>query len=108
VLSEAFAEADRTGGRQYQAELHRLKGELLLTQDATVTETSFRQAIKVARNQGARSWELRAVTSLSRLHHLQGNTERARNVLAETVNWFAESFDTPDLQEAEALLKTLA
>jgi predicted ATPase len=108
VPAEALAEADSTGERHYLAELHRLKGELLLRHDEADAETSFCQAPEVARNQGARSWELRAASSLGRLYHRQGKTEEARPLLAEIVDWFSEGFDTADLEGARALLRALA
>ena len=71
-------------------------------------EACFRQAIAIARCQGAKSWELRAVVSLSRLYHQQGKTEDARPMLAEIYSWFTEGFDTVDLQEARALLEAIS
>jgi predicted ATPase len=71
-------------------------------------ETSLQKAIEVARRQQARSWELRATTSLARLLQKQGKQEEARQVLAEIYGWFTEGFGTPDLKEAKALLEELA
>jgi predicted ATPase len=108
VLSEALTAADTTGERHYLAELYRLRGELFSAHDETLAEVSFRQAIDVAQTQDAKSWELRAVTSLSRLWHQQGKTEAARERLAEVLDWFTEGFDTLDLMEARELRKALA
>jgi len=71
-------------------------------------ESSFRRAIEAAQRQQARSWELRATTSLCRLWQKQGKQEQARQVLTEIYDWFTEGFDTPDLQEAKALLEELS
>jgi predicted ATPase len=95
----------------HEAEVHRLKGELLLMQDASNSaqaEQSFRAAIEISRKQHAKSWELRATTSLARLLDKQGNRDKARAMLAEIYNWFTEGFDTADLKDAKALLDELA
>ena len=87
--------------------MHRLQGELLLArapENPADAEACFRQAIAIARRQGAKSLELRAVMSLSRLYHRQGKQEEARPMLAEIYGWFTEGFDTADLREAKALL----
>jgi DNA-binding SARP family transcriptional activator/predicted ATPase len=115
ALAEALALAEKTGERYYEAEIHRLVGELLLMQGSEAeAETSFQEAescfqhaIEVARRQQARSWELRATTSLARLWQKQGRQEEARKVLAEIYEWFTEGFDTPDLIDAGALLDEL-
>ena len=126
VLAEALAFAHTTGERCYEAELHRLKGELLLqsgvqglgpgvspsdaglqSQDAEA-EACFHQALDIARRQQARSLELRAAMSLSRLWQRQGKHTKARELLAPFYDWFTEGFDTPDLQDARALLEALA
>ena len=91
--------------------MYRLKGELLLQQavpDAPQAEACFQQALAVARRQQAKSWELRAAMSLSRLWQQQGKRTEARELLAPIYRWFTEGFDTPDLQEARALLEELA
>jgi predicted ATPase len=107
-LGEAFAFVEDTDERHWEAELYRLKGELLLTQgDDAEAEASFQKAIEVAHRQSARSWELRATTSLARLWQKQGRTDGAREVLAEIHGWFTEGFDTPDLRDAKALLDAL-
>jgi DNA-binding SARP family transcriptional activator/predicted ATPase len=109
VLAAAFSLVAQTGERYYLAELHRLKGELLLMQrDEAEAENSFHQAIEVARRQQAKSWELRVAMSLCRLWQEQGKREEARQLLAETYGWFSEGFDTPDLKEAKALLEELS
>jgi class 3 adenylate cyclase/predicted ATPase len=113
LLTEALASVDRTGARVWEAELHRLEGELLLTQagesqQVPEAEACFRQALDVARRQLAKSWELRAAMSLSRLWQQQAKRAEARELLAPIYSWFTEGFDTPDLQEAKALLDELA
>jgi predicted ATPase len=111
ILDEALGLVHRTGERHGEADLYRLKGELLLALPAArqaEAEACFRQAIAIARSQGAKSWELRAVLSLSRLYHQQGKTEEARPMLAEIYGWFTEGFDTADLQAAKALLDVIS
>ena len=96
---------------EVEAELHRLKGELLLIHpEGTVAEAAqcFHDAIEIARRQSAKSWELRATISLARLLTNQGCRDEARTMLAEIYNWFTEGFDTPDLKDAKALLDELA
>jgi predicted ATPase len=110
VLAEALAFAEKTEECWYEAELHRLRGELLLQQsadNATEAESCFQQAISIAQNQSAKSWELRAATSLARLWQSQGKRAEARALLAPVYGWFTEGFDTADLQEAKALLDEL-
>ena len=109
TLAEALAQVETTDERYCEAEIHRLKGELLLMQgDKTEAEASFHKAIEVARRQQAKSWELRATVSLCRLWQQQGRMDEARQMLAEIYGWFAEGFDTPDLQEAKALIEELS
>jgi predicted ATPase len=111
ILDEALGLVHRNGERHGEAELYRLKGELLLALPAShqaEAEACFRQAIAIARGQSAKSWELRAVLSLSRLCHQQGKTEEARPMLSEIYGWFTEGFDTADLQEAKALLDVIS
>jgi adenylate cyclase len=109
TLDEALALVETTGERYYEAELNRLKGELLLMQDKVdEAEDSFHKAIDVARRQSARSWELRAAINLARLWHRQGKTGEAQQTLSKIYNWFTEGFDTRDLKEAKALLDELA
>jgi class 3 adenylate cyclase/predicted ATPase len=111
ALAEALALVNNTEERMYEAELYRLKGELLFQsrQQSAVAdaEECFRQAIDIARRQSATSLELRAVMSLSRLWQQQGKKDEARQLLAEIYGWFTEGFDTKDLQEAKALLEEL-
>jgi TOMM system kinase/cyclase fusion protein len=111
LLAEALAVTNEKGERRCEAELHRLKGLLLLartTGQDTEAETCFRQALDIARRQQAKSWELRAAMSLSRLWQRQDKRDAARELLAEVYGWFTEGFDTADLQEAKALLTELA
>jgi len=107
-LTEAFALVEKTDEHYWEAELYRLKGELMLMQvDETGAEGSFKKAIQIARNQEAKSWELRATTSLARLWQKQGRTEEARQALVQIYQWFSEGFDTPELIEAKSLLEEL-
>jgi predicted ATPase len=109
TLAEALARVEETDERYCEAELHRLRAELLLMQgDEAEAEASFHKAIEVARRQQAKSWELRATTSLARLWQQQGRIDKAREVLAEIYNWFTEGSDMPDLKEANALLEELS
>jgi predicted ATPase len=138
VVAEALAVTATTGNRSAEPELHRLKGELLLLQTAsrqraptspTVTslgdeaegggttsasslhteaEACFRHALEIARHQRAKFYELRTALSLSRLWQRQGKRAAARELLAPIYGWFTEGFDTRDLQEARALLDSLA
>jgi predicted ATPase len=126
VLAEALMVANLTGERVYEPELHRLKGELLLMQATgekdrlsaealrtrsaerpaiSAAETCFLRAIDLARQQDAKSWELRAVMSLHRLRRKQGKQKESRQLLREIFEWFTEGFDTADLREARALLE---
>jgi len=91
-------------------EAHRLQGDLLLRHrapDAAQAEACFQQALTVARRQQAKSWELRAATSLARLWQQQGKRQEAHDLLASVYGWFTEGFDTADLQDARVLLETL-
>ena len=126
TLAEALAMVDKTGERFYEAELYRLKGQLTLQQGQVSgsafhgadphpltrdpqaeAEACFLKAIEIARKQQAKSLELRAVMSLSRLWQQQGKTKEAHHLLAEIYGWFTEGFDTKDLQEAKALIEEL-
>jgi predicted ATPase/class 3 adenylate cyclase len=109
TLAEALTVVDRTGERFYEAELYRLKGELTLKQSSgqKEAEACLHKAIEIAQRQQAKSLELRAVMSLSRLWQQQGKKDEARQMLAEIYGWFTEGFDTKDLQEAKALLEEL-
>jgi predicted ATPase len=107
-LTEALAVVDKTGERWWEAEMHRVEGLLQLAlADEERAETCFRQAMDVARHQEAKSWELRAATSLARLWQQQGKRAAARDLLEPIYGWFTEGFDTADLQEARALLEEL-
>jgi predicted ATPase len=111
TLSEALAFVEQTDQRHSEAELYRVRAELLLMQgqDAEAeAEASLHKAIEVARRQSAKSWELRATTSLARLWHTQGRTDEAYWMLEEVYGWFTEGFDTADLKEARALLEELS
>jgi len=128
VLTEALEITHNTGECMHQAELYRLKGTLTLqkfqvsgskfqvtspqhpapsTQAEAEAEACFLKAIEIARRQSAKSLELRAVMSLSRLWQSQGKKKQARQMLAEIYGWFTEGFDTVDLQEVRALLEEL-
>jgi predicted ATPase len=108
VLAEALAMMQGTGTVFHRAELHRLQGEFLLRReppDLEEAEACFRQALTIARQQQAKSLELRAIMSLTRLYLEQNRQTEVRPMLAECYDWFTEGFDTPDLQEAKALLE---
>jgi predicted ATPase len=109
LLAEAFAAVEQRDERYFEAELHRLQGELLLVQPAAETEAEacFLKAAEIARQQHAKSWELRAATSLARLWQKQGRPEEARQVLDPVYDWFTEGFDTLDLIGARSLLESL-
>jgi len=125
-LAEALAAVQHTGERVWEAELHRLQGELVLqtrhkppvpessmayatghTPQPAAAEACFHQALAVARHQQAKSLELRAATSLARLWQQQGKGDEARRLLAPVYGWFTEGFETADLHEARALLENL-
>ena len=111
ALTEARQAADQREERQCEAEIHRLKGELLLRQSnihASEARSCFERAIEIAREQSAKSYEFRATTSLARLLNKQGRRAEARTMLAEIYNWFTEGFDTADLKDAKALLDELS
>jgi predicted ATPase len=109
VVTEALARAARTGAGYYEAELHRIKGELLrqTVPDEEEAEGRFQKALEIARGQSAKSLELRAAMSLSRLWQRQGKKAEARQLLGEIYGWFTEGFDTADLKQAKALLEEL-
>jgi predicted ATPase len=100
---------EKTGGARLEAELYRLKGEALLADAGTVSEaeTAIERGIDVARRQNAKSWELRAATSLARLRRQQGRQQEAVALLAPIYGCFTEGFGTPDLKDAKALLDEL-
>jgi class 3 adenylate cyclase/tetratricopeptide (TPR) repeat protein len=108
-LEGAIANTSAGGVRMYEADLHHLKGELLLSAGApeSQVEESFRNAIAVAQRQEAKGWELRATASLARLLASQGRRDDARTMLGDVYNWFTEGFDTTDLKDAKTLLDRL-
>jgi TOMM system kinase/cyclase fusion protein len=111
LLDEALTLVDKHGECWWEAELHRLKGVFRLQQavsDAKQAEACFQQALGVAHRQQAKSLELRAAMSLSRLWQQQGKQAEARELLAPIYGWFTEGFDTADLQEAKTLLEELS
>ncbi len=111
TIEESLPFFESTGQRFYEAEVHRLKGELLLAQDASNAAPAvqcFRTALDISRCQKAKSWELRATTSLARLLDQQRRRDEARTMLLEIYNWFSEGFDTADLKDAKALLEDLS
>jgi predicted ATPase len=114
VLDEALGVVHRNGENYYLAELYRIKGELLLLQAAdrrlsrAAAEECFHQSIKIARQQKAKSWELRAVMSLARLYQDQNKRAEAHSQLEQIYRNFTEGFDTADLREAKALLDELS
>jgi predicted ATPase len=109
LVTEALEIMQQSGERWWEAELHRLRGELLLrsADHEAEAQACFHQALAVACQQQAKSWELRAALSLSRLWQRQGKRQEARDLLAPIYHWFTEGFDTADLQEAKALLEAL-
>jgi predicted ATPase len=110
LLREALVVAEKSGAHYWEAELYRLKGELLLHQtvpDTQQAESCFCQALATARRQQAKSLELRAAMSLARLWQGQGKRAAACQMLSEVYGWFTEGFDTADLREAKALLDAL-
>jgi predicted ATPase len=129
LLDEALELAERRGEKSYQAELHRITGELFLMQaesralaraaigegavvepeppEVALAEDRFHLSINVARQQGAKSWELRAAMSLARLYQNRGKQTEARNLLTQIYDRFTEGFDTKDLREAKAMLDDL-
>jgi tetratricopeptide (TPR) repeat protein len=111
AIAEALTLAEDAGERYYEAEIWRIKGELLLKAAAgnsqTEAESCYRKAIEIARHQSAKAWELRASKSLARLWKQQGKTAEARQMLAGIYGWFTEGFDAADLKDAKALLEEL-
>jgi predicted ATPase len=108
LLKEALAKSGERGEHWYDAELHRLLGDLLQKMDRREdAELEFGRALTVARAQQARMWELHAATSVARLRHDQGRRGEARDLLAPVYGWFTEGFGTADLKEAKALLDEL-
>ena len=110
-LREAIDVAKQTNEPFYEAELYRLKGDALVKAGGvspSEAESCFQRAIEIARQQQAKSFELRAVMSLARLWRQQGKREEARATLAQVYGWFTEGFDTADLKDAEVLLDELS
>lgn len=113
ALTEALGIVDKNGEHEYEAELYRLKGELLKVEAGTKGKTEeveqcFLQAMAVARYQQTKALELRAATSLARLRYQQGKQKEAHTMLTDIYGWFTEGFDTKDLREAKVLLEELA
>jgi class 3 adenylate cyclase/predicted ATPase len=111
TVMDALKGAEQTGAQVYNAEFHRLRGELLLARDpadALQAEASFNRALAIAGHQKAKSWELRAALSLGRLWRRQGKREEAARLLKGVHDWFTEGFDTADLREAKMVLDGLA
>ncbi len=107
VIDEALALTEQ-GERWSESELVRIKGKVLLAQNGASAEECFHQALHIAREQGARSWELRAATTLARLWCDEGKRKEAHELLAPIYGWFTEGFDTADLKEAKVLLEHLS
>ncbi len=110
ALAEALELVEKTDERWWESEIHRLRGEFLLSrpaQDMVVAEKCFNRSIAVAQRQSAKSLELRAAMSLARLWRDQNRGAEARDLLAPVYDWFTEGFDTPDLKDAKALLDEL-
>jgi predicted ATPase len=106
ALDEGLVVAEKNDDRSHEAELYRLKGELLLAEsaDEAAAEGHFHQAIETARRQQSRAWELRGTMSLARLWQRQGRRNEARAALAAIYGTYTEGFKTPDLVDAAALL----
>jgi predicted ATPase len=109
VLDEALAIVERGGEHTWDADLYRVKGDLMLLQGAEEpdAEVCFYTALEIAQRQGTKSYELRAAMSLARLWQRQGKRDAARQRLSAVYGWFTEGFDTADLQEAKVLLEAL-
>ena len=110
-INQALAIIEATDERVWTAEVHRLAGEIALlspSSDVTEAQAHFQHAISTARQQQAKSWELRAAMSVARLWRDQGKVQQARELFAPVYGWFTEGFDTRDLIEAKALLEKLA
>jgi hypothetical protein len=110
-ISEALTAVKISKERWCEAEVNRVAGEIATRspeQDLTKAEAYFERALAVARDQQAKSWELRAAMSMARLWRDQGKRQRGHDLLAPVYGWFTEGFDTLDLREAKALLDTLS
>ena len=109
-INEAMRAIKLTEERLYEAEIHRTAGEIVLKSpgaDAEKAQAYFKRALAIARQQQAKSWELRAAMSMARLWRDQGKQDEARELLAPVYGWFTEGFDTLDLKEAKTLLDEL-
>jgi predicted ATPase len=110
-IDEAFEAVKTTGESWCESDIHRIAGDIALlapVPDAAKAKAHFVRALAVAREQQAKSWELRAATSLATLLRGQGRSEEARELLAPVYGWFSEGFETLDLKRAKALLSELA
>jgi len=108
LLDDALQIVESTGERWFAADLNRRKGQLLQRQrHSDAAEELYRNALRIAQEQEAKLWELRAARSLARLRRDQGRRAEARDLLAPVYGWFTEGFDTADLKEAKALLDEL-
>ena len=110
-IGEAISTIEATKERLFEVEANRIAGEIALMSpepDAAKAEVYFERALAIARQQQAKSWELRAAMSMARLWRNQGRVQQARQLLAPVYGWFTERFDTRDLKEAKALLAELA
>jgi len=110
-IDDTMENVERSKERWCEAEVHRIAGEIALkssTPDTEKAEKYFDRALAVARQQHAKSWELRAAMSMARLWRDQGKVQQARELLASVYDWFTEGFDTLDLKDARALLDELA
>ena len=109
AVSDGLNVVERSGEVLYEAELYRLRGELLFARNGGdgSAEAALRTAKEIAYRRGSKSWELRASTSLARLLAKQDKRDEARTMLAEIYGWFTEGFETADLKDAKALLDQL-
>ena len=109
--NEARAAVEATEERLWEAEVHRIAGKIALMsteRDTAKAEANFEWSLAVARQQQAKSWELRAAMSMARLWREQGKRQQARDLLAPVYGWFTEGLDTLDLKQARMLLDELA
>jgi predicted ATPase len=110
-MSEAMMAIETTKERWFEAEANRIAGQIVLLSpelNAVKAQEYFERALEIAREQQAKSWELRAAMSMARLWRDQGKRQQARELVAPIYGWFTEGFGTPDLKEAKALLEALA
>ena len=111
IILEATTAIEKSNERIWEAEVCRVAGEIALhafARNEAKAQSYFERALSVARQQQAKSWELRAATSMARLWRDQGKVQQARELLAPVYGWFTEGFDTLDLKQAKALLEELA